>query len=390
MNECFADLHIHIGSAKSGKPVKITASKSLTLSSILKAASEEKGMDMIGIIDAHVPEVLEELEQWLQSGRGRELDGGGIKVHQTTLILGSELEVFDRNCSGPIHVLIYMPHYEAMVRFSKWIAQFMKNNTLSSQRVYVPGKVLQKKTKELGGLFIPAHIFTPFKSLYGRGVLRSLTEVFDPELIDAVELGLSADTEMASSIKELDPYPFLANSDAHSAGKISREYQKFWLEEPAFDELVLALNNLKGRKILTTYGLNPLLGKYHQTVCEKCGAVIAGKSLQCSECGSHRVIKGVSERLRELADTENGVRGRPPYIHQVPLQFIPGIGPITLQKLKERFGTEMDILHRVSRSDLETAVSGKVAGMIADARSGKLPVSSGGGGIYGKVQKDRT
>ena len=80
----------------------------------------------------------------------------------------------------------------------------VKNITLSSQRIYCDGRTLQKTVKSLGGLFIPAHVFTPFKSLYGKGVRSSLTEVFDPELIDAIELGLSSDTEMVKDIEELD------------------------------------------------------------------------------------------------------------------------------------------------------------------------------------------
>lgn len=73
--------------------------------------------------------------------------------------------------------------------------------------------------KAFEGLFIPAHVFTPFKSLYGKGVKTSLLEVFNPDLIDGVELGLSSDTSMADTIHELQPYTFLTNSDAHSLEK---------------------------------------------------------------------------------------------------------------------------------------------------------------------------
>ncbi|MBS2969499.1 TIGR00375 family protein [Metabacillus sp. KIGAM252] len=388
MKEFFADLHVHIGSSMSGKPVKITASRALTLSSVLAAASEEKGMDIIGIIDAHVPEVLEEADHLLETGACIELDGGGIRFQNTTLILGSELEIYDETCSGPIHVLVYFPHLKTMKEFSVWISQYMKNNTLSSQRIYAPGKVLQLKVKELGGLFIPAHIFTPFKSLYGRGVKKSLTEVFDPSLIDAVELGLSADTEMASAISELDVYPFVTNSDAHSTGKIAREYQKLRLMEPSYKELVLALKNENGRTILANYGLNPLLGKYHHTVCEGCGAAVTYEVKVCPRCHSRKVVKGVSDRLKDLADSPVNINTRPPYIHQVPLQFLPGVGPKTLVKLKDHFGTEMDILHRVSKDELARAVPAKIAELIANARSGRLAIFGGGGGVYGKV--DRT
>ncbi|AZB43422.1 TIGR00375 family protein [Bacillus sp. FJAT-42376] len=385
MKEFFADLHVHIGSTESGKPVKITASRALTLLSVLEAASEEKGMDLIGLIDAHVPEVMNELERLIISGSCEELAGGGIRFQHTTLILGSELEVYDENCSGPIHVLVYFKGLGDMKVFSEWISHFMKNNTLSSQRVYTAAKALQLKVEELGGLFIPAHIFTPFKSLYGRGVKKSLAEVFDPGLIDAVELGLSSDTEMASVIGELDGYPFVTNSDAHSTGKIAREYQKLLLMEPSYKELVLALKQRDGRKILANYGLNPLLGKYHHTVCDNCGISLTTQTDVCPSCGSKKIIKGVSDRLVELADSPARLENRPPYVHQVPLQFIPGVGPKTLLKLKDHFGTEMDILHRVSKEELARVIPGKTAELIAEARAGTLAVSGGGGGIYGKI-----
>src|SRR5699024_7925354 len=109
----------------------------------------------------------------------------------------------------------YLPSLEKMKQFSKWLSIKMKNISLSSQRYYGSAKYLQYKVKELSGLFIPAHVFTPFKSLYGKGVKYSLTEVFDPDLIDGIELGLSSDTHMANEIEELNDYTFLTNSDAH-------------------------------------------------------------------------------------------------------------------------------------------------------------------------------
>src|SRR5690625_7998154 len=99
----------------------------------------------------------------------------------------------------------------------------MKNITLSSQRYYGTAKELQHKVKELAGIFIPAHVFTPFKSLYGKGVRSSLQEILDPDLIDGVELGLSADTEMADQIDELHDYTFLENSEVHSHPILARE-----------------------------------------------------------------------------------------------------------------------------------------------------------------------
>src|SRR5699024_7761723 len=104
----------------------------------------------------------------------------------------------------------------------------------------------------------------------GKGVSQSPTEVFDPDLIDGIELGLSSDTLMADQISELHAYTYLSNSDAHSLGKIAREYQEIAMKEPSFEEFYLALHQVNGRKITRNFGMNPQLGKYHTTVCDHC------------------------------------------------------------------------------------------------------------------------
>ena len=85
---------------------------------------------------------------------------------------------------------------------------------------------------------------------------RSLTEILDPELIDAVELGLSTDTSMAEQIGELAPYPFLTNSDAHSRSKIGREYQLISMAEADFKHFKLMLAGEENQGILANFGLN--------------------------------------------------------------------------------------------------------------------------------------
>jgi uncharacterized protein (TIGR00375 family) len=383
--EIYADLHIHIGRTNKGRPVKITGSKSLTLRNILQHASNRKGLHLIGIIDCHSPEVLLEIAELVEHGIVTELPEGGLRFKQTTLLLGSEIEVYDEFCQGAIHVLTYFPTLEKMQAFSDWLRQHVKNIHLSTQRIYVEGKELQKKVVELDGLFVPAHVFTPFKSLYGKGVKESLTEVFDPKLIDAIELGLSSDTTMVSNILEIQQYPFLTNSDAHSLGKIAREYQKLRVKEPTFEEFKKVLHQQDGREIIANYGLNPMLGKYYQTVCANCLTRVDHGQSTCPHCHNERFIKGVSTRIKELSTHDASFVSRPPYIHQVPLDFIPGLGAKTLDRLLNAFGTEMNVLHDVTEAQLVTVVPQKVARLIHEARQGKLSIATGGGGKYGKI-----
>lgn len=385
MKKYYVDLHIHIGRTRTGKPVKITGAKSLTFTNIIEHARHEKGLNMVGIIDSHSPEVILEMESLIQDGQLFEHPDGGLVFGELTIIPGSELEIYDEGTGGPIHLLVFFPNLSIMRDFSNWLSGHLKNIQLSSQRVYVTGKELQKKVKEMGGLFIPAHVFTPFKSLYGKGVKQSLAEVLDPSLIDGVELGLSSDTMMADQLKELHHYTFVTNSDAHSLAKIAREYQVVAMEEPTFTELQKALRGEDGRKVIANYGLDPLLGKYHKTVCAKCLNPLHRDDQICSLCGSNKIIKGVADRILELKTAEHSPGGRPPYVHQVPLEFIPGLGPKLLEKLVNHFGSEMAILHEVPYSALSGIVPSKIADLIMKAREGKVTLAAGGGGKYGKI-----
>lgn len=385
MNHYYTDLHIHIGRTKSGRAVKITGAKTLTFSNIIAHARDEKGLNMIGIIDCHSPEVIIEMEELMEKGELVELQDGGLSYAGLTIIPGSELEIYDENCHGPIHVLCYFSNIHRLKSFSNWLSGYLKNIHLSSQRIYASGKELQQKVKELNGLFIPAHVFTPFKSLYGKGVKDSLTEVFDPEYIDGIELGLSSDTYMADGISELHSYTFLSNSDAHSLGKIAREYQTIAMKEPTFNELKKALSHENGREIIANFGLDPLLGKYHQTACEKCQYPFNLKEENCENCGHQKYVKGVADRISELSTVSEKMPDRPPYIHQIPLEFIPGLGPKLRGKLLDHFGTEMAILHEVSFDHLKEVVPAKLAERIVAARTGKLKLSAGGAGKYGRV-----
>ncbi len=382
-------MHIHIGRDIDNKPVKITGAKSLTLTNILKESSRNKGMGMIGVIDCHAPAVQREITTLIQSGRAWELNDGGVQFEEVTLLLGSEIEVYDSTCQGPIHVLCFLPNLKRMEEFTMWLSDRMTNISLSSQRYYGTGKELQYKVKELEGIFIPAHVFTPFKSLYGKGVKTSLTEILEPDLVDGIELGLSSDTEMADQLAELHSYTFLTNSDAHSLAKIAREYQVVKMENPSFKEFLWALHNIKGREITANYGMNPALGKYHLTICNECEQQTPANSVYCSHCGSKKIIKGVADRIRELSNDKLNKQVRPPYNYQVPLEYIPSLGKKTYDKLLGKFGNEMNVIHKASKKEMEEIVQGKIAKSIIQMREGKLGIQAGGGGKYGKIITDK-
>ena len=394
MYEIFADLHVHIGRSENGKPIKITASRTLNFANIAKECYERKGVNVVGIIDAASPYVIEDIEKFLKTGDAYELeDGGIIYKDKVCILLGAEIETTEvgryTKC-GSAHNICFFPHLKDVKGFSNHMKLHINNITLSTQRANISGYELIDIVEKYNGILIPAHVFTPHKSYYGNCTDR-LKDVFKEKYdkVFAVELGLSSDTFLADKISELETKTFLTNSDAHSLPKIAREYNKMLVEDISFKEIVKALKNEDGRKILCNYGLDPKLGKYHRSYCDDCDDIILiNKPVKnCPICNSKNVTFGVFDRIEALCDRldTKSPKTRPPYIYQVPLGFMPGVGNVTMKKLMDTFDTEMDILHKLSSDDLEAVVGKKISDIILKAREGKCIVKSGGGGNYGKI-----
>ena len=395
MYEIFADLHVHIGRSESGKPIKITAARSLNFANIAKECSDKKGINVVGIIDCASPYVIEDIENFLKTGDAYELkDGGIIYKDKVCILLGSEVETSEKGRngkSGSAHNICFFPHLSDIKAFSNELSHHLKNITLSTQRTDLSGYDLIDIVEKYNGILIPAHAFTPHKSYYGNCTDR-LENIFKEKFdkIFAVELGLSSDTYLADTISELETRTFLTNSDAHSLPKIAREYNKMQVEDISFKEIVKALKNEDGRKIVANYGLDPKLGKYHRTYCDDCQKAIETKEPVeiCPMCGGKNVTFGVFDRIELIKDKKEtkSPENRPPYIYQVPLGFIPGVGGKTIEKLLDAFETEMNILHKLSKDDIEMVVGEKVATSIEAARTGNAKIQSGGGGNYGKLK----
>ena len=386
MYEIFADLHVHIGRSETGKPIKITAARSLNFANIARECVEKKGINMVGIIDCGSPYIIEDIENFLQEGDAFEIpDGGIIYKDKVCIILGSEIEtseINDEGKTGSAHNLCYFPTLKDIKAFSNEMSHHIKNITLSSQRADISAYELIGIVQKYNGILVPAHCFTPHKSFYGNctsSLKRIFKEKFDD--IPAIELGLSSDTFLADKISELENKSFLTNSDAHSLPKIAREYNKIQVQGISFKEFVKALKNEDGRKIVANYGLDPKLGKYHRTYCEVCDKRIEGNApvTKCDCCDSRNITMGVFDRIEIIKDKKETASPefRPEYIYQIPLTFIPGLGGNTIDTLLNHFDTEMTILHKVSKDDIEAVVGSKLANNIISAREGKMHIAEG-------------
>ena len=224
-----------------------------------------------------------------------------------------------------------------------------------------------------------------------------------------MSFGLSADTEYADRIRELSGKKFLTNSDAHSLPKIAREYNTFEMENISFetfkkvlgyeDEIQNNDNNevdinkmnknierdsgIETKKlnyIVCNNGMYSRLGKYNKTYCDMCESVSEIVDGKCKKCGSKKIVKGVEDRILEIADGESiSPKGRPKYNYSVPLEYIPKLGKKTKEKMLDLYDTEMNILNKVSIENIEKNFGKDIARNIETARKGEIVIKRGGG-----------
>lgn len=378
LQEFIADLHIHIGYV-GGRAVKIPSSPDLTLDNILERSVKE-GINLIGIADGASPLVRQQLRQWQREEKLLPQRGGGLNwAGRVVVIPAAEIAAGKGE-----HYVAYFASLEHLEDFVRRWEEEKSRGPLSAERVL-------QLTAEAEGWFVPAHIFTPHKSLLGSAA-SSLGEVFSEDAlreISSVELGLSADTFMADRIAELFPRSFFTNSDAHSLARLGREYNVLLLAAADFSELRKAARGEEGRRVKANFGLNPVLGKYYRSFCRDCGslAVIPPPVTVCPACNSRRVDVGVRDRLELLADCDFPVHpaGRPPYCHLIPLDFFPGLGKVTRQRLLAEFGSERRVLLEADLTGIRKVAGSRLADMLAAYRQGKLLLAPGGGGHFGRV-----
>lgn len=389
LNRYFADLHIHIGSAM-GKAVKITASRRLDLKTVIFEDAPRKGLDIMGIVDTGSTLVTAEIEKMISTGELIELDKGGFLARNGVLMAaGSEVESREG-----VHVIVYLPDLESIEKWQRYLRPRVHNLQLSTPKVDAGFRDILEKSLALDGIFCPAHAFTPHKGLYGMWTDK-LSNKIGPDIkyVQTLEIGLSADADMADTLEETGSFTYLSNSDAHSSPNIGREFNLLHIKGLNFGELRLCLRNKEDRRILANYGLDPRLGKYHRTFCPACGKINENKPpvMTCTFCGNKKIVMGVYDRIVAIQDYSqvHHPPGRPPYYYRVPLKDLPGIGPRTYSNLLQAFDNEIELMEKTPLEEIMRAGGKKAAAAIFNLRSERLVITPGGGGKYGRVNINR-
>ena len=383
-----ADLHIH-------GCYSIATSKNMT-PQVMAPQAKLKGLDLVASGDAlHqkwlklLEETTEESSDGIFSLRDSAIDPEDTSEDQRSkFILTTEVEDIKR-----VHHLIIFPSIES----ARDTRSKMKGNMDADgrPRVRMNGSEIMDIAHENGCIIGPAHAFTPWTSIYKE--YNSIKDCYG-KMPDFLELGLSADSDMADTIEELEDIPFLTNSDAHSPWphRLGREFNELEIGELTFDGVRDAILN---KKIKANYGFDPRLGKYHKTACSKCYTQYsiddAIKLKMRCPCGG-RIKKGVDYRIHELSKWEEPHHPphRPPYIHILPLAEIisithgKGVTTVFVQKIwKEMIHRFKDEITALIQSPIDEVydVDPKAAGVINAFRNKTLEIKAGGGGKYGEI-----
>ena len=377
-----ADLHVH-------SKYSMATSKNM-IPTIMASESSKKGLDLIATGDALHSKWLETLEENLE-----EIDNSGIYKLQknqtkTNFIITTEVEDNQR-----IHHLILIPSIETAWQMrDEFIVKNMDADGRPKLRMNAAEifDIIRKHDCIIG----PAHIFTPWTGIYKE--YDSILDCYTKKP-DFVELGLSSDTYLADTISELKDYTFLTNSDSHSPWphRIGREFNKMKITELSFNGIK---KSIKQAKIIENYGINPKMGKYHETGCIKCYKIYdiesaLKRNMKC-DCGG-QIKKGVISRIHELADYEKPEhpKNRPHYQYLLPLSELLSMvhsKGITTKYVQSRydalvteFGTEINVLLNVELDKI-SKIDSRLAKIIESYRKNTIKICSGRGGQYGKIE----
>lgn len=376
-----ADLHVH-------SKYSMATSKNMNPET-MAVESMKKGLNLIATGDALHSKWLEELEDQLTPLDDTGIYKTNIEGVSTNFITTTEVEDNER-----IHHLLIIPSLEVAWQMRD---EFTVKNMDADGRpkIRMHASEIIDIAKDYDCIVGPAHIFTPWTGIFKT--YDSIEECYGQK-VDFVELGLSSDTILADTIEELHDYPFLTNSDSHSPWphRIGREFNKIDLSELSFKAIKKAIGS---DKILENYGINPRMGKYHETGCIKCYKLYDIKDAQnnnmkCS-CGG-QIKKGVKSRIDELSTLAEGKhpKNRPHYQYVLPLAELlstvhdKGVTTKYVQtrynQLIEEFSNEIDVLINIPVEKI-AIIDKKLATIIQAYRTNNLDVIPGRGGQYGTV-----
>jgi len=406
-----ADLHIH------SKYSRATA-KNLDFENLYYAA-QIKGVQVVGTGDFTYPAWISDIESKLE-----EMEPGLFSLKKE---IAKDIDkTIPESCRNPVrfvlqteisniykkddrvrknHNLVYFPDIVSVKKFNAKLDAIGNIKSDGRPILGLDAADLLSIMLEVNdkGFFVPAHIWTPWFSMFGsKSGFDSIEECFGSlkEHIFAVETGLSSDPPMNWRIEDLDDVRLISNSDAHSPGYIGRNASVF-NTDLSFSHIRQALEKNDLEKYQGTLDMYPHQGKYHYDGHRKCNiclnpAATAKIDGICPACG-RKVTYGVLNRVQELSTRPEGYRpeNRQGFKSIIPLADILSeifeVGPKTKKvagyynRAIEILGPELGILLDKSFEEIGTANVPLLAEAIMKMRTGDIDIDPGYDGEYGKV-----
>ncbi|MCS7082563.1 MAG: UvrD-helicase domain-containing protein [Bacteroidota bacterium] len=404
----YADLHVHSKYSRA-------TSRDLDLEHLAMAAAR-KGVRVLGTGDFTHPAWRQELRQKLEpaepglfrlrSDIGRVLEAQAPGVSDVRFLLQVELSTIYKKDGRvrKVHHLVYVPDWESAERLCAALARI--GNLAADGR-----PILGLDSRDLlelvltsgeGSYLIPAHIWTPWFSVFGsQSGFDRLEEAYG-ELtahIFALETGLSSDPPMNWRWSALDGYRLVSNSDAHSPGKVGREACRF---ETELDYFAIRRALQTGQGHGGTVEFFPEEGKYHLDGHRACGVRLEPTQTRalegrCPACGRPLTI-GVLHRVEELADR---TRPEPPpgaarFESLVPLEEVlaelldsaPASRAVqrSYERLLRALGPELVILREAPLEDVRRIGPPLLDEALNRMRNGRVLREPGFDGQYGVIR----
>lgn len=406
----YADLHIHSKYSRA-------TSRDLTLET-LALWGAKKGISLLGTGDFTHPEWLQEIKSKLvpaEEGLFRlrpEIEQSVMhslpESCRTTTRFMLQVEISSiykkHGRTRKIHNLFYMPDLRSAEKFHKRLDAIGNVRSDGRPILGLDARDLLEIALECSerAKIIPAHIWTPWFSLFGsKSGFDSVEECFEDlsDQIFALETGLSSDPPMNWRLSMLDQYTLVSNSDNHSAPKLGREGNI--LNCPlSYDEIFTAIKTRQGFE--GTIEFFPEEGKYYLDGHRKCDCCLTpSETLRnkgvCPVCGKP-VTVGVLNRVEELADRpeDQSPINAPDVYWRIPLAELlsellqRGENTKTVKSAYENLlasiGPELYILNDAPLQDLNRSAVPRLAEAIERMRAGQVIRQAGYDGEFGSVK----
>ncbi len=397
-----ADFHIHSKYSRA-------TSRDLSIET-LSAGAKRKGINLLATGDFTHPVWITEISKDMEE------DGSGFLIPKkgskdVKFVLSAEISSIYKKGDKvrKIHNLVLCPSISDAKKIN---SKLSKVGNLHSDGRPILGLDSEKLVEIIWNespqsLVIPAHIWTPWFSLFGSNSgFDSLSDCYGKytKYIYAYETGLSSDPSMNWRVSQLDGLTLLSNSDAHSVKNLMREANVFeWKpSEYTFENLSETLKNKDTEKLKYTIEFFPEEGKYHYDGHRNCNIVMnPQESIKnnniCPVC--HRPLTlGVDHRVEELADREIGEKPKKAskVVYAIPLNEIIGhvfgVGAYSKKVIEESeklvgyFGSEFAVLQDVPIVQIAKVTSSPlISASIEKMRKGEVVKEPGYDGVFGKI-----